>query len=154
MHMWPDGRTSVKVIFLDFDNVLHHVKWRNKGLPFDPACTARVSRIIHATQADVVVSSSWRNNRRYATDAERLAHLRGLLDGAGVEGEVIDFTPIVEPKARAIGWWLKAHPNVSRYVVLDDDVTACVTPETFIRTSCLTGVTDEDVAQAIAILSV
>jgi len=143
----------VKVIFLDFDNVLNHVSWRHEYLPFDPACTARISRIIRKTRAEIVVSSSWRNNRRYATDAERLAHLRGLLDGAGVVGEVIGCTPLVELRSEAICMWLKEHP-VTAYVVLDDDRTACLDPKTFIRTSPLTGVTDDDVEQAIAVLSV
>jgi len=38
------------------------------------------------------------------------------------------------------------------YVVLDDDVTACVDPARYIRTSCLLGLTDEDVEKAISIL--
>lgn len=143
----------MKIIFLDFDNVLNHARWRNTHLPFDPACTERLNRITAKTRAEIVVSSSWRNNRRYATDAERLAHLRGLLDGAGVHGEVIDYTPIIEPRAKAIRQWMKGRP-VTAYVVLDDDTAAMLEPETYIRTTHLMGLTDDDVKRAIEILSV
>jgi hypothetical protein len=144
----------VKVVFLDFDNVLNHVGWKHRRYPFDPDCIERLCRLTSTTGAEIVVSSSWRNNRRYATDAERLAWLRGLLEGAGATGEVVGLTPNVNPRSKAIKRWLKDHKNVTCYVVLDDDASACIESETFIQTSGQTGIIDADVDRAIAILSV
>lgn len=66
-----------KIIFLDFDGVMDtayydHVLGSN-GLPqtdkwgaiFDPSCIASLRRIIDATGADIVVSSTWKDFMTY-----------------------------------------------------------------------------------------
>ncbi len=58
----------MKIIFLDIDGVLvnhetvcKHVTFEGRRFnPFHPACVAQLNRIIEATDAEIVVSSSWR----------------------------------------------------------------------------------------------
>lgn len=70
-------RKLMKVIFLDFDGVMataHYDNYLNyMGLPendkygvvFDPDCIANLKRIIDATEADIVVSSTWKDFMTY-----------------------------------------------------------------------------------------
>ena len=61
-----------KYLFLDIDGVLNHDEWfesdgykKNQGnwkvSMFDPKCVERVNKILEATGAELVVSSSWRS---------------------------------------------------------------------------------------------
>jgi hypothetical protein len=61
-----------KYLFLDIDGVLNHDEWfesieykTNQAnwqvSMFDPECVARVNKILEATGAELVVSSSWRS---------------------------------------------------------------------------------------------
>ena len=63
-----------KFIFLDVDGVLNNTKYTKKihnkynmhfishEMPFDPKCLRRLSKIVHATGAKVILTSSWRKD--------------------------------------------------------------------------------------------
>lgn len=86
-----------KIVFLDFDGVLNTEYyqgmlryrgklWKDKyGAFFDPVAVAQLKRIIDATNADIVVESSWK----------RLG-LKAMLElwkARHLPGRVIDITP-------------------------------------------------------------
>jgi hypothetical protein len=76
-----------RILFLDFDGVLNSRGFlaMSRGLAIsryphseiDPEAVARVNRILERTEAEVVVSSSWRHGRT-------LAELQALLESHGL----------------------------------------------------------------------
>ena len=153
-------------IFLDFDGVIN----RGPGRPADKASVANLNAITNQTKAGIVVHSSWRWSRSLET-------LRTILKGWGVKGEVLDAcdTPPGEmwhgqiwipgdtyaewqgdiassdERAVAIQRWLNAHPEVTRYVILDDcsKLGHFVGSPAFIRTHGGTGLTERDAERAV-----
>jgi len=121
-----------KIIFLDFDGVLVNRKswYVRSGLQAtaDPTCVVALNRIIQATGAAIVVSSSW----RIGTTA---AEIRRTLRSWGVIGPVLGCTPsglrmpdgrlyISNPRGLEIQKWLDEHSarfNIDRVVILDDE---------------------------------
>lgn len=105
----------MKVIFLDFDGVINTRGW-------DRAALDNVSNLVKLTGARIVVTSQWRHSHD-------LGDLRQLLNGLGVAGAChAEQTPILpeDPESlfpnrhEEIEAWLKEHPEVTEYVVLDD----------------------------------
>jgi hypothetical protein len=84
----------VKVIFLDFDGCLNsaaYLKSRPEDervgvIGLDRAAVARLNRLVHATGASIVVSSTWRHGRS-------VAQLAKILCEVGFEGYVLGATP-------------------------------------------------------------
>ena len=107
-----------------------------------------LNRILVATAARVVVSSSWRVGRS-------LDDLRTLLGNFGIAAPVVGMTPVLprRPRAEEIAAWLDAHP-VAAYAIVDDEAVAEGGPlgERLVRTSMLRGLTDEHVAPLVGIL--
>ena len=118
----------MKVIFLDIDGVLNHeehYKWlHNTDEPtplqrtypyteFNPKSCQLLKEIVEETGAEIVVSSSWR--------LDGLAKLNKLFRFFGLPN-AIDITPCLNTaRGIEIGAWLAAHPEVDKYVILDDD---------------------------------
>ncbi len=125
------------VVFLDFDGVLNderHYAAALKGCRthaeaiaaalargLDPVRVARVQRICDEAGAGVVVVSGWRRWAGAAALAECLraagltAPVLGVVGGLRFSGDL---------RADATHEWLRAHPEVTAWVVIDDDVRA------------------------------
>lgn len=147
----------MKVLFLDIDGVLNSDTFylnrpkEIKHLPyplseFDPACVARLNRILDETKARLVVSSSWRHD----------TFINRVLERAGIKTKVWDITPygMGKPRGHEIKKFLSEHPNIENYVILDD--VANMLPEQqshFVQTKYYYGLTDEDMEKAINILN-
>jgi hypothetical protein len=104
----------MKVIFLDIDGVLNCEQTRNpRDFPFivDKQLLARLKRLLQRTGAKVVLTSSWRHDPI------------GLLAAKYFTVPFFDVCPDLpkEPRCREILRWLKRHPRVTRYVVIDDE---------------------------------
>lgn len=124
----------MKIIFLDFDGVLNNAAYMQdvmssgeyKRLSFsqrsfkelDPTRVKMVSDLALETDADIVVSSSWRI-------LSELSELREYLQGAGMDENVLPIarTPITPKGFRGeeVKQWLDANTDVSSYVIFDDD---------------------------------
>lgn len=147
------------VLFLDFDGVLNSEPWL---LPFalssgderlgdvdfmrgliDRRNLAHLQRIVTATAARIVISSSWRET--LSLDA-----LRDILSSHGLVAEIPGVTPTGQTRRRAIEGWLAAHPEVTRYVVLDDLDLGPWTQH--VHTDVQQGLTDADADRAIGVL--
>ncbi len=163
----------MRVVFLDIDGVLNHQQLYDanlaRGTPTPPdgwidrACVTRLNELCARTGANVVISSSWRT---YASIPGQpvggLAGTVGVLRACGLTAEVIGATPDHTTEAqrakqeRAARWpeiraWLDAHPEVERFVVIDDcEVTAPA--DRFVQTSLAVGLTDNDCERARAAL--
>lgn len=119
----------MKIIFLDIDGVLNCKSTRERidGIYFvEDNKIDFLKEIIECTDAKVVLSSTWRigwvwmqNNPNYHD--KHFIMLRDKLQEHGIE--LYDKTPIMsgEHRGREIDEWLRCHPDVESFVILDDD---------------------------------
>ena len=145
----------MKIIFLDIDGVLNNMGWiythpdREDGAHLSPSHVERLTRLVAETGAKVVVSSTWRilHKRR---------KLQALLEAKGFVGEVIGRTSRNHSGVRGLQIleWLNLHPEVTRWVVLDDEVSDLhdLPWGHVVKTEFALGLLDIHVEQAINIL--
>lgn len=116
----------MKVIFLDIDGVLNSYNYYKDmdtkdmlANPLDRKCVRRLSHIVEATGAALVLSSSWRAgwDRDPSRMDEACAELTHILSEYNLE--IFDRTPFLGSRAKEIRRWLFFHP-FTRYVILDD----------------------------------
>jgi hypothetical protein len=117
----------MKVIFLDFDGVLnseasfrYELRRKNNRVPdsLSDVCCSNLQYILDQ-DADVklVISSTWRK-------MHTMEELRNFLSGRFINpSKIIGKTPSVFSGHRGheIKLWLEENPNVTKYVVIDDD---------------------------------
>lgn len=152
----------MKIIFLDIDGVLNsgdflwtdeHQKLdksKNENW-FDPAAVARLNRIIEATGAECVLSSTWRI-------LHTIEEVEGFMKAAGFVGELVGKTPggggvrgpqIQEWLDMIRRWVLE---EVDSFVILDDDSDMLHLMPHLVHTSFQHGLQDEHVERAIKML--
>ena len=115
-----------KIIFLDFDGIMEtvfqlpledamKVQYDKYGPMFDEECINNLRLIISATNAEIVVASSWKLNLS-------LKDLQGMWQSRRLPGTVIDSTPNINfMNDTEIDSWLYQHEGeVDNYVILDD----------------------------------
>jgi len=145
---------SFPVIFLDIDGVLNnpgcYAIASGSRTPPDSKCVEALNYLTDATQANIVMSSSWRIGRA-------VIELRELLSGWGVTGTVIDRTPnLGSARGLEIAEWLLKHEGTvlypSAFVVLDDDSDAEPFPDHLIQTNGSIGLTMADAERAIHVM--
>lgn len=107
----------MKVIFLDIDGVLNvYPQGRDEfGDIFHEHFMKNLQTLIKETGAKIVVSSTWRMNG--------LSEIKRMWKYRNLSGDVIGVTPIFEivPRGKEIHAWLVDHPEVVKYVIIDDD---------------------------------
>lgn len=137
----------MKILFLDIDGVVNCEKtFQTTSLyPLDKYMAFMVGKIQLDTDCKVVLSSSWRHHP----------------DGVKVVDKhvvrILDITPSIPVKTYAelergheIQAWLDAHPEVTKYAILDDD--SDMLPEqknNFFQTSWKEGLTEEIMKRVI-----
>ena len=123
----------MRLIFLDFDGVLNSQFWyvRTNGSrgrdDLDTDAIGFLNNLIAATDAKVVVSSTWRLNRT-------VEELQAILDRNGFKGEVVGKTKDLRGegclRGNEIRCWIEDNPTMlggraswdySDYVIFDDD---------------------------------
>jgi hypothetical protein len=167
----------MKIVFLDVDGVLNSRAWweRRKALyesgalseadhwrrekDIDPETVQRLNRILDATDAFCVLSSAWRHHYEGCELARMLRRRFGLT------GEIIGRTPFRseldqpypddshESRGHEIMAWLRWNDDIAgEYICLDDDEVGLAPETRRIATSFATGLLDEHVELAIAML--
>lgn len=123
----------MKVIFLDIDGVLNHEQFYIKRAEsaktgtnefqsyplsqFDPESVANLNYITEQTGAKLIISSSW----RFDSD------IKDIFKKVGITAPVYGITPSLREKygylcrGKEIDLYLSRHPEITRYVILDDD---------------------------------
>ena len=182
----------MKVIFLDIDGVMNcqeemlamleqNPKARNGvDLP-SPAKCRLLKKLVDETDAEIVLSSSWRLN---------LIHIQNIIDtfrpyGLRLDGFTQDGVPQtrfvdtkyenikpkytfncfdaaapnyegirIEDRGAEIAYWLIKHPEVTSYVILDDESSDIIDwhPNNLVKTSLYSGLTEKEVLKCIEIL--
>lgn len=165
-----------KVIFLDIDGVLNTERQHDRcveaglayvdnfGYAFDPVSVANLKRIVDKTEADIVISSSWK--------FWGLSTMQKLWASRELPGKIIDVTPnnvsdemllsvdldlmeLPAGKGSEIKEWLSANGSqVTNYAILDD--LPDMLPEQqshFVQTDPRIGITEDDADRVITILT-
>ena len=144
----------MKIIFLDFDGVLNNLKSITDRQMFSPPNMENLKRIVDETDAQFCLSTS----HRYIPFS--LAMFDMVCQKIGIQNRIYGKTKDNVEKAsmvqgaqqrvQEIREWLEQHPEVSKWVVLDDmDMKI----DNFIRTNYLLGLTEDDATNAINILN-
>jgi hypothetical protein len=167
-----------KIIFLDIDGVLNPVHYMNAlykmwnasnkqikshdeygQLFFYQNCEA-LKKIIDATNAKIVISSTWR--------MAGMNQMKALWQQRQLAGEIIGITPteqvIVDSgmakhydevcRGMEIAYWINKHKYVGTYVIIDDtDDMLKDQQKYFVKTNSNYGLTLDDAEKAIQILN-
>jgi hypothetical protein len=106
----------MKILFLDIDGVLlpGELLWssRNPRALCEDRCLM-LRGVLEATGATVVVSSTW---RFFPDTHERLSGLFNIHEDWATKR-----SPVGAGRGAEIDEWLSRHPEVTQYVILDDD---------------------------------
>ncbi len=124
---------TAKIIFIDVDGVLC-VPWKQilrgeeepglSTLLDDEACV-ELKRIVDATGAQIVVSSTWRSGDNGVDKHDLMDHLRSKFKEVGIPAP-IDSTPCIsthwEDRTLEILTWLQQHgKDVDNWIAIDDE---------------------------------
>lgn len=169
-----------KVIFLDIDGVLnafYYLKqladqgqvWRDRfDVLFAPECVEQLGRIIAATNAEIIISSSWKLPFEGETDEMVLNNLKKMWKIRQYPGRIGGATPnltfqeildmhcdgdFVCHKGFEIEQWLRLHPECTSYAIIDDEDIVLPKQEShFIQTDRMVGLQKKDADRIIKIL--
>lgn len=140
------------VVFVDFDGVLLDDAWllARRAHELSPVLVARLDALCHRTGAAVVVVSGWRC-------FTSLGDLRDLLARAGLTAPFLGAVGCDrgedDGRARHAALWLAAHPQVTRWVVLDDEYAWPASwSDRWVRVDGRYGLTEADVERAARVL--
>lgn len=139
----------MKIIFLDIDGVMNGFEsWPScTGRQYiDPNAVGRLNYIVEKTEAKIVITSTWR----------KYCDVKVLLEDAGVEADIIGYTPYLNDKSRGeeITEWLHyCNRELEQFIILDDDSDMGNLMGNLIKTDWGRGLQEEHVTEAIARLS-
>ncbi len=156
--------TPAKVIFLDVDGVLNDMNSKSRVSPMivgiDKAHVRLLKYIVDQTGAGIVLTSTWKRDwEPHRRSTEQPTHA-----GKYLANKLFDFglKPIdktkdhEEDRGDGIRLWLKEHPSVKNFVIIDDDVfpdySGDLWPHT-VFTFWQRGLRKEDADDAIKILN-
>jgi hypothetical protein len=152
---------SPPIIFLDIDGVIVPDGDDPSSTVFHPRCLEALKSILAAVpEAKVVFSTTWRLpghvNRLHEQWTEQ-----GFPDNLAIDGTPdLREDPSVSRLYRRgleIRAWLDAHPEVSRWVVIDDErlaIESILDPHRCVFTNPARGLTADEAERAVGILSI
>lgn len=144
----------MKVIFLDFDGVINNYSSMISMELINNKCIDVLKRIIHETNAKVVVTSSNKykyQNNNTIEEFQNSEYVKGLkLKNIGIH----DCTPLVnQNREQEIKEYLTTHPEIEQYVILDDDYILESFKEHEIFLDLQAGLKEKHIIPAIRILN-
>jgi len=164
----------MKIIFLDIDGVLNSEYYFNKRLIYgerpsrsnlkeylmydiDPDCMSRLKTITEATNANIVLSSTWR--------IHYFEEVKDLLEEYNIKAQLLDKTPRLSFEGSVRGneihlfriknaQWCGKYWENNDYVIIDDDSDMLYSQkDNFVKTDNKIGLQSKDVIKAIEILN-
>lgn len=161
-----------KVLFLDIDGVLNSNFWNDSHQPeisdgtlIDEEKIKLLALLIRETDAKIILHSGWRfwfdaELKPLCTEANKLVELLAK-ENLYISGVTPDLTTKEIRKAKKFSLvkadeillWISLHKTVTKWVVLDDlDLHNDLIRQHQVKTDPTTGLTLEDVRQAVRIL--
>ena len=140
----------MKVIFLDVDGVLNSARDGYSINLENDYHFEMLKKIVDATDANIVLSSSWRIGFSVLSLPEK--NLIERLEKYGMK--IMDFTPCMTgTRGDEIREWLSNNGPVESFVILDDEGDMAEFKETnLVKTNTSIGLQEKDVDKAIEIL--
>jgi len=146
------------VLFLDVDGALNSALFQqeNPGAfdsaddaeALDPVAVARLEQVLLRTGAVIVVSSAWRRFHT-AGGIQDFLHRRGA-----PSARVIGVTPsLTGYRGEEIKMYLKEHPEVTRFAIVDDDSDMEPFYDKLVKTTLALGMLDEHVELLVTMLN-
>jgi len=132
-----------RIVFLDVDGVLHPYHARQSQM-FRKDCMQRLKKIIDATGAKIVLSTSWRRTPQGKAAVNQQLRSHGI-------PTCVDITRIRHNeylRHEEILHWIANHPGTTQWVAIDD-LPMYQLHEHYIQTSPATGINDRNMQQAI-----
>ena len=128
----------MKIIFCDCDGVINRISGeystplRQSGgilIMSEPELVFRINLIVDRTDCELVLSSSWRHLPNWREVMKANGIVKHFLDRTEVEtlkhgehnGGSKKGGTYVRCRGNVIAAWLKEHPDVEKYAILDDD---------------------------------
>lgn len=138
----------MRVCFLDFDGVLNRLTPKEYAT-IQPSLVSNLNHVLLATEAVIVVTSSWRHVYSLNEIGHRLQH-------AGCVKSVYDLTPVIKDRESCrgmeIGAWINANQDIENIVILDDWTDVDPFKKYLVQTNPWDGLTQQKAEEAIAIL--
>jgi hypothetical protein len=148
------------VLFLDIDGVLATLAWmRSIGALWDcdpieqvdPVPCARLERVLRRTGALIVVSSSWRCDANTPPLViESILRSRGAPSAVVIGSTPDPWTGSL--RGHEIQRWLDAHPEVTRFAIVDDEGGMLHLTPRLVKTTLEHGLLDEHVERLVDML--
>lgn len=149
----------MKVIFLDFDGVLNSDRYikdcGHTGVVIDPEKMELLRKIIISTDAEIVLTTSWREH--WDINPDKCDSTGALINTVFAEYglKIYGKTPVIRPeRENEIKKWLEDNPQIKDFVVLDDMRLEAdfLTGHTVKTSPFRAALTEKDADEAIAIL--
>ena len=153
--------TNKSIIFLDFDGVLNTGQYQAQlameGKPtrdawgplFDPRAVENLKLILDASDADVVVTSSW----RYILPARSLRMMWKERNMPGRIGAILPCDTFCLSRGEEIECWLSDHGR-PRYIILDDvDEFSPGQHDRLVEVNPVVGISEADAERGIGLLT-
>lgn len=149
------SKSARPTLFLDFDGVIARpIPDRSAIERLDPSAVKRLTRIVQETNAQIVVSSSWRYD-----PMQRVGHpcyrLHGWLAHHGFSGDLVGETPTLPSDVRRVEigrylWGMRPMPRAIA-ILEDDHYMGPLAPWT-VQPDYRRLITDEDAEKVIRLL--
>ena len=155
--------SKMRVIFLDIDGVLNSEEWDkyvqsftygarfNSCYLLSQEMILRLQNVVFQTNAEIVLTSSWR------TDVQALNALTKQLSLYHLCLRDTTLYSTYNTRADDIHEWLRSHPDVRSYVIVDDYDDGFSNDEVlvahFVQTNYFQGLTSEEAEKIVEILS-
>ena len=145
-----------KVLFLDVDGVLNNGAWASEmyaqGIRvyedhiLEDRALGLLKRIVYATGARVIVSSSWRHDREAYRKLQEQLFRHGIRAFGRTGGADTD-------RGEDIRLYLEQHPSVEQFAILDDDNDVGEYVDHLIQTDPDRGLTGAEAFRCIRLLN-
>lgn len=147
---WPNQ--PCRLVFLDFDGVLNSIQSTEHlgtRYRFAPASVSALNELLRQSQAQVVITSTWRESWTLRENAEFLER-----DGV-VSGRVVGKTPALgQERGLEIDAWLRSAPYpVMSFVILDDRDDMAMHRNRLVQVNPQVGLSSEQAERAIELLA-
>lgn len=143
----------MNILFLDFDGVIVIQRRFSQSRPIETLID-NIKAVLQATNAKIVVSSTWRCCDPPAVLEKIVTHDFGFSKDIYLGST----DPQIWDRAEAINAWLKDHPDINSFVIVDDDPANEFGPfpelsKRLVQTKTHIGFSKDLVPHAIQILS-
>lgn len=137
----------MKVIFLDINGVLFLTgdEVTTEHIVFNLNCMKNLKKIIDSTFSYIVLTSTWRIGYMDPSNF----FWKAILDNFtkfNIENKLIGVTPVIcndfkeVSRGLEINDWLERHPDVDKYIILDDDEIKDIDPNKIIICDTFIGI--------------